>query len=303
MIADWIILLICIPAIVIPIVLLCGFAGCDQLFGLDHINPTVPTNVHAESRTLDSITIAWDSSDLTYLVKAWTDGDPEPDDTAVATTLTNSFVDSSLTEGQIRHYRVAARNPDTDDSSGFTDPFTANARFFQTACNGLQQYPGVDNVNSALDGMTLVQVINPPLLQVSGEYVRVVIRGAVNPAATPLALNGVYISTVASGGDPWDSDPSTLKTLFEWDGLNPLVVAQGQTFELPVIEFSLDQSQPLIIAFNVSSPSGSRYALVPDATFAVAHDKFLTQEAAIADRSAGYQESNALWYIEKIDVA
>jgi hypothetical protein len=31
---EWLILLLLVPAIVVPVVLLVGFAGCDRFFGL-----------------------------------------------------------------------------------------------------------------------------------------------------------------------------------------------------------------------------------------------------------------------------
>jgi hypothetical protein len=304
MIADWLILLICIPAVVIPIVLLCGFAGCGQVFGLQHLNPPIPANIRALERTLSSITITWDTiMGDTFLVKAWGEGEAEPKDADAVTVSTNEYLDDgNYPEGTPRYYRVATVNSDQDKSS-FSARFDTSTRAFQLACSGLQPFPGVDNVNAALDGMTLVEVIKPGLLLAGGEYVRVVVRGAVNPAATALALNAVYMSTVASGGDPWDSDPATLTPLFEWDGVTPLLIPQGQTHEFGPIEFHFDQMQPVMIAFNVGSPSGSRYALVPNDTYAVAYDKFVTQEAGVADRSSGYQTSNALWYIDSIYVA
>jgi hypothetical protein len=34
---EWLILLVLVPAIVVPVVLLAGFAGCDKVWGLPHI--------------------------------------------------------------------------------------------------------------------------------------------------------------------------------------------------------------------------------------------------------------------------
>jgi hypothetical protein len=33
--SEWLILLLIVPAVVVPVVLLVGFAGCNQVFGLD----------------------------------------------------------------------------------------------------------------------------------------------------------------------------------------------------------------------------------------------------------------------------
>lgn len=44
---DWIILLLCVPAIVVPVVLLFGFAGCGLDVTGQLVLPTVPANLHA----------------------------------------------------------------------------------------------------------------------------------------------------------------------------------------------------------------------------------------------------------------
>jgi hypothetical protein len=41
--AEWLILLLLVPAIVVPVVLLVGFAGCDRLFGLETVHPPETT--------------------------------------------------------------------------------------------------------------------------------------------------------------------------------------------------------------------------------------------------------------------
>jgi len=38
--AEWLMLLLLVPAIVVPVVLLVGFAGCDRLFGLQPVHPS-----------------------------------------------------------------------------------------------------------------------------------------------------------------------------------------------------------------------------------------------------------------------
>jgi hypothetical protein len=42
--AEWLLLLLLVPAIVVPVVLLVGFAGCNQVFGLretEHFPPVI----------------------------------------------------------------------------------------------------------------------------------------------------------------------------------------------------------------------------------------------------------------------
>jgi hypothetical protein len=41
--AEWLILLLLVPAIVVPVVLLIGFAGCDRVFGFETLHPPETT--------------------------------------------------------------------------------------------------------------------------------------------------------------------------------------------------------------------------------------------------------------------
>jgi hypothetical protein len=60
---DWLILLLLIPAIIVPIVLLCGFAGCTP-FTEDTTKPAAPANLAAMAvpGTTDSIKLTWDDT-------------------------------------------------------------------------------------------------------------------------------------------------------------------------------------------------------------------------------------------------
>ena len=41
--AEWLILLLLVPAVVVPVVLLVGFAGCDRVFGFETLHPPETT--------------------------------------------------------------------------------------------------------------------------------------------------------------------------------------------------------------------------------------------------------------------
>jgi hypothetical protein len=58
---EWLLLLVLVPAVVVPVVLLVGFAGCDKVFGLDHIGPRPPGPVilAATGKSIDTITLTW----------------------------------------------------------------------------------------------------------------------------------------------------------------------------------------------------------------------------------------------------
>ncbi len=61
---EWLTLLLLVPAVVVPVVLLVGFAGCDRVFGLEHIDtpppvPVVPVIVSADGESGTVITLTW----------------------------------------------------------------------------------------------------------------------------------------------------------------------------------------------------------------------------------------------------
>ena len=56
---DWVLLLVLVPAIVVPIVLLFGFAGCQLVFPLTDVG-TAPINLTALADSRSAITLRWE---------------------------------------------------------------------------------------------------------------------------------------------------------------------------------------------------------------------------------------------------
>ena len=57
---EWLILVIVVPAVVVPVVLVAGFAGCDLVYGLTgRTEPKPPIITVSEGSGLDSIALAW----------------------------------------------------------------------------------------------------------------------------------------------------------------------------------------------------------------------------------------------------
>jgi hypothetical protein len=54
-------LLLLVPAVIVPVALLVGFAGCDRVFGLTEINPTPPIIDSATGKDVATITLIWHS--------------------------------------------------------------------------------------------------------------------------------------------------------------------------------------------------------------------------------------------------
>jgi hypothetical protein len=51
------VLALIVPAVVVPVVLLAGFAGCDQVYGLQR--PDTPAIVSAVGKNSSTITLTW----------------------------------------------------------------------------------------------------------------------------------------------------------------------------------------------------------------------------------------------------
>src|SRR5262249_50715711 len=56
---EWLILCLAVPAIVVPIVLLWGFVGCDLVFKLDIVEVLAPVNLVATPRSSTSVSLTW----------------------------------------------------------------------------------------------------------------------------------------------------------------------------------------------------------------------------------------------------
>src|SRR6266480_4938815 len=58
---DWFLLFFLIPLILVPIVLLCGFAGCAQVAGIKDIQiiPPAPSNLVAKTCGTSRVCLSW----------------------------------------------------------------------------------------------------------------------------------------------------------------------------------------------------------------------------------------------------
>ena len=56
---EWLLLVLLVPAIVVPVVLLLGFAGCDKVFGLDRLEEAGPVIESATGKSMSVITLTW----------------------------------------------------------------------------------------------------------------------------------------------------------------------------------------------------------------------------------------------------
>jgi hypothetical protein len=119
MIMEWLILLLLVPAILVPIVLLCGFAGCF----LDSIGeagpPPPPTNLKATAIGTDGIKLEWtDTSEgtVTFNVERL-DADTFE---VIAPNASSPSEDGGRNDGTDHTYRVTA------SEAGFADSGPSN---------------------------------------------------------------------------------------------------------------------------------------------------------------------------------
>src|SRR5690349_5038402 len=60
---EWLLLMLLVPVVVVPVVLLFGFAGCDRVFGLQHVDPVDPPPpgpiIDAKGTSVSTIRLTW----------------------------------------------------------------------------------------------------------------------------------------------------------------------------------------------------------------------------------------------------
>ncbi|MGH7267448.1 MAG: hypothetical protein ACREMB_21725, partial [Candidatus Rokuibacteriota bacterium] len=158
---------------------------------------------------------------------------------------TLSFVDT-VAEGAAYFYRV--RTIRTDDNADVLSGIVRGSAFGATFTATLT------TDQSGLAGWCLVQRIEPAALLRSGTRLRIFVRGS-SVAALGLARITVSEGAAPGAGDPFDSVgiPTTVAL--------PPTVPPGASYMTPTIDYVLDHTRPLLVAFEVGTAAGDvRYA-------------------------------------------
>lgn len=130
---DWLILILLVPAVIVPIVLLWGFVGCDSFGSDDSPSLAAPTNLRAKAEGANLIKLNWQYPSVglvTFKIERVKDGEslPKIQDTLPGTLSFDDTVD--LTEGTTYFYKVRAKTSSgtesalSDGSSATTFPAT-----------------------------------------------------------------------------------------------------------------------------------------------------------------------------------
>jgi hypothetical protein len=194
-------------------------------------------------------------------------------------------------------YQVMATTSDGSHSDYSTPPVHAST--FGPA------FSSTLNVNlPALDGSCIVQRIEH--LVGSGNYVRITVRGS---TVAPLLINQITIAEAAPlPADPYDSAAPPVPLL---EG--KVYLDADEAYTTRAVEFPLNLTKALLIAFDIGSPGNIRYVAVPQSEAAMYFKKPVPNgppvaEAGMADRT-GYTLSipspgmSTVCLIERIEIA
>jgi len=292
---EWLILLLLVPAILVPIVLLCGFAGCSFSHGLTpdppDPDPPLPPTVTATTKNVDHITVSWQNTDPNIVLEyrfVRMKGTVIQRDETVNASIT--IVEDTGLEAETDYtYEVS-----TITENGSSAPTTVPASTFKTAFE-VDPMAVPDDQTIGSGNSCGVQRISAAQLLANGVKVGIKVRGS--PAGN-VTINRIYISRArpaGMGGEDWDSDTDLTQVPLPDD--QPLTLPDANPKDLEPIVYSLDQTQDLIIAFDfTATPSAGniRYVLRPGVTL---YFKGGVQQASLPTRSGGYSTTADKLYL------
>jgi hypothetical protein len=314
---DWLILVLGVPAILIPLVLLFGFAGCgrptvictDDLdcpsgtecvdgscLALGEATPLFPPqNLVARALDDQSVALTWtsaDPADTHFRIERMED-DGEEFGTILDDVPSTSATDASCSEGVTYLYRVRALLD--GEVSAASD--IASATTFTVAFSGTLTDDAPDH-----EGFCGVQRLSRKLLTAGGTQVRIVLRGSTKGSLT---LDRVTISQAAATGDPFDSAADLT------DVASNVIIPRNTAVTVPpngAVNYTLDPTIDLLVAFDISNTTDEGNARVAVGTLpgGDAFSKPRTAEAGRRDRGGtdGYPNHapDSLAVIENIMV-
>jgi len=287
---EWLILLLLAPAIVVPVVLLFGFAGCS--YSPVRVDPdpdppptVTPPTVTADPKNVDHITVSWQNTDpnpATQYQFVRIKGPVTETDSNLAASIT-TVDDTGLDAGTVYTYQVS-----TTTADGTSDPTTVTPSTFQPA---FQVDPVAPTHQPGFAGdFCYVQRIRADKVVASGGKVGIKVQGA---TANNVTINRIYISRVAGGGNPWDSagDLTPVMTV-------PLTLQPDEIKDLDPIVYNLDESQDLIVAFDfTAAASADTIRVVSPQVGVTSYFKAGVQQASVPARDPGYSTGPSQIYL------
>jgi hypothetical protein len=286
--AEWLVLLVLMPAIVVPVALLVGFAGCSARLTL--ASPTIDAAV-GTSPTSITLLWTWDYPGSKFNIER-----TNPDNSKTSLQAPFSPFDDStdLAPSTSYKYRVQGIFPDgtTGDFSGQVTGTTLPLSFQPT----FQETLSADDDTWA--GKTLVQQIKA--LTTSGTQVKITLQASSDSDAS---IDRIYISQPdpTPGANLWDS-AADLTPVYDPPIPTPLVIAANTAMTLPPVKYNLDHTQPLLIAFDFRPAPGSGIRYVEPVPPEEATAYSILGAEAKPPRSSGYAAEERIYFITKIEV-
>src|SRR5262245_10058337 len=194
--AEWLILLLLVPAVVVPVVMIFGFAGCAQIVGIHDYQPANggngppqfpdPVIDSAEGKSACVITLNW-IYDNPAVVKFQIERDgvvlqEEP--------TSPPFDDTGLLADTGYTYRVLAWSID-GPSGDWSTPVVGTTLPFVPTFQAWPDPPYTPLDSDGWEGYTLVQRIEPLRLSTSGTQVRITLRAS---SMSDASIDRIYIS-------------------------------------------------------------------------------------------------------------
>jgi hypothetical protein len=295
--AEWLTLLLLIPAIIVPVALLVGFAACDRVFGLTDVPLLTATIDSATGKDGTTITLVWESNGTPpkyQFERTDPDGNIANFD---ASSPAASFDDTGLAPATSYRYRVRAIDSSGDPHdwsppvTGMTLPFTS------TYAKTLTE----DDFN--WEGHTLVQRIEAAYLSATGPHVRISVQAS---SVSDAFIDRIYISQADSTGNPYDSAADlTLVYDSAANQQQPFVVLADTKRELPIVAYTINKLQALLIAVDFSAAPASVVALASSVPASEATAYYLATpagEAAVRMRSPNYEQASDVIFITNVEV-
>jgi hypothetical protein len=305
---NWFLLLFFIPLVLVPIVLLCGFAGCAQIADLGSTSdfPPAPSNLIAKTAGASRISLSWkDNSGGTanfVLLRSTFAPDGSGSLSQIGGELVGPFIiDTGLAEGTTFLYQVKAVDADgrqSIDGSNIasattfrtTQPPTWNTAFEVQLLTITEFFD-----DNHFDNSCIVQRIDRAHLKFGGTKVQITLRGSMD---NNLTIDNVTISPASSIGKLQDSSEDPVDVLMGGSAAVTLPANHPQT--LDPTAYPLDPNKDLIIAFNFNEGDGN--VLKADLSGCSVLYKKDASDATQRKRSGYKVTENAVFLVEKIEV-
>ncbi len=281
--AEWLILLLLVPAIVAPVVLVLGFAGCS--FQPGSASLPEPTIDAATGTSFNTIRVTWGINGSASVTFQRTNLDNSV--TNLGVQPNSPFTDTVPTPTQSDQnpplvYQYQADNAADSPPAWSTPP--VSGKTFELTFDGML-VPTIEGTGA--EGMTQVQRIESgyPLTK-NGPSVQILLQA---DAVSGASIDAIYISQAdpSQPNEPWQ--PANDLTQVPLPAQPFIMPPGGSVVALAPVAYTLDKSKPLLIAVNysVSPASGVKASNPLPITQAAVYYK-PGAEAGLQTRSAGY---------------